>query len=79
MRLRYGYLLAGVAWVLFVAPAAAYVLLGVVAGALWLYVLGDNPWPSITEWVLRTTGLVVFVSIAAGCVQVAYRYDLLTS
>ncbi|VVS98338.1 hypothetical protein RV134_200026 [Roseovarius sp. EC-HK134] len=49
------------------------------SGALWLYVFGDNPWPSITEWVLPTTGLVVFVSIAAGCVQVAYRYDLLTS
>ena len=74
MRLRYGYLLAGFAWALFIAPAAAYVVLGVVAGVLWLYVFGDNPWPSITEWVLPTTGLVVFVSTAAGFVYVAYRY-----
>jgi len=74
MRIRYRYLLAGVAWALFFAPAAAYFVLAGVAGVLWLYIIGDNPWPSATEWVLLTTGLVVFVSTAAGCMYVAYRY-----
>lgn len=48
-------------------------MLAGVAGMLWLYVFGDNPWPLATEWVLLTTGLAVFVSIAAGCMYVAYR------
>lgn len=74
MRLRYGYLLAGVAWALFIAPAATYVVLGGVAGVLWLYVFGDNPWPSAIEWVLPTIGLMVLVSTAVGCIYVADRY-----
>lgn len=74
MRLRYGYLLVGVAWALFFAPAAAYVVLSGVAGVLWLYVFGDNLWPSATQWLLPTTGLVVLISTAAGCIYTAYRY-----
>lgn len=74
MRLRNGYLLAGVAWALFLAPAAAYTVLGGVAGVLWLYVFGDNPWPAATDWMIPVIGLLVLVSTAACCISYAYKY-----
>lgn len=74
MRLRNRYLLLGVAWALFLAPATAYVVLRVVAGALWIHVFGDNPWPTATYWLIPVIGLVVFAATAMCCIYFAYRY-----
>ncbi len=74
MRLRNGYLIAGAVWALFLAPAAAYVVLGAVAGVLWIFVLGDNPWPASLNWVIPVIGLVVFILTTASCIYVAHRY-----
>lgn len=74
MRLRHGYLLAGVAWALFLAPAVTFAVLGAGLGALWIYVFGDNPWPPATDWVIPLIGLVVFLSVAACCIVFAYGY-----
>ncbi len=74
MRLRTGYLIAGAVWALFLSSAATYVVLGAVVGVLWLYVLGDNPWPSALDWVIPVIGLVVFIFTTASCIYFAYRY-----
>lgn len=71
MRLRNRYLLAGIAWALVLAPAATYLVLGAVAGALWLFVYGDAPWPAALDWVIPGIGVSVFLSVAAFCIHVA--------
>lgn len=74
MRVGNGYLLAGVAWALFLAPVAAYGVVGLLAGVLWLYVFGDDPWPPATDWAIPFVGLIVFISVAACCIYLAHRY-----
>lgn len=74
MRFRNGYLLAGVAWALFLAPVVAYTVLGVVLGVLWLWVFGDDPWPAATGWVIPVLCLAVLLTTAAGCILVAHRH-----
>lgn len=71
MKLRTRYLLAGVAWALFLAPAATYLVLGAVAGALWLFVFGDAPWPAALDWVLPGIGGLVFLTVGASCIHLA--------
>lgn len=73
MRLRNRYLLAGVAWALFLAPVVTYFVLASVLGALWLFVFGDDPWPAAIDWVIPIIGLVVFISTATGCIYLAFR------
>lgn len=73
MRLRNGYLLAGVAWALFLAPMVTYGVLAVVLGAFWVFVFGDDPWPAALDWVIPIIGLVVFISMAACSIYLANR------
>jgi hypothetical protein len=62
MKKRYIYsLLFGIPG-LFVAGIIAIVLFGGLAGILWLYVFGDNPWPSYVEQLTS----VVFVLVVLG-------------
>ena len=76
MKFKNGYLLAGIFWALFLAPVAAYAIVALVSGMLWIYVFGDNPWPAATDWVIPIIGLVVFLSVAACCIYVARRRGL---
>jgi hypothetical protein len=48
---------------LFVAGIIAIILFGGLAGFLWLYVFGDNPWPSYVEQ-LTSSLFVLFVLVA---------------
>lgn len=73
MKLRNGYLLAGVAWALFLAPVVTYFVLASVLGALWLFVFGDDPWPAAIDWVIPIIGLVVCISTATCCIYLAHR------
>lgn len=62
MKKRYIYsLLFGIPG-LFVAGIIAIVLFGGLAGILWLYVFGDDPWPSYVEQLTS----VVFVLVVLG-------------
>lgn len=74
MRLRSRYLLLGVSWSLLLAPATAYAVLGVIAGALWIYVYGDNPWPAFADSIIPVVGLAAFTTTAAVFICFAYSY-----
>ncbi len=41
---------------------AAIFAVGATAGFLWLFVFGDNPWPSWRGWILGAVGLVVLIA-----------------
>lgn len=74
MRPRSGYRLAGVAWALLLAPVTTYSVLGVVLGMLWIYVYGDDPWPTALGWLIPAIGVAVFLATAVGCIFFADRY-----
>jgi hypothetical protein len=73
MRRRYSYLL------LFGLPAAlcaampSMLLLGAAAGAMWIFVYGDNPWPASAQTMLATLAGLAFVAILSGLLAIAYR------
>jgi hypothetical protein len=50
---------------------AAVVLAGA-AGALWLFVFGDNPWPPIANMLLGVVFVVCFALVLAALLSVAY-------
>lgn len=74
MKLRYRYLLAGVAWALFIAPVVTYFVAGVVLGILWLYVFGDSGFPAWLDWFVVVIFASVFISTAACSIYIVYRY-----
>jgi hypothetical protein len=64
--------------VLFAAPAvllssilAAVVLAGA-AGALWLFVFGDDPWPPVANVLLGVVFVVCFALVLTALLSVAY-------
>ena len=71
MKKRYLYaLLFGIPGV-FVAGLISIAVFGGIMGILWLYVFGDDPWPTYTEQVVSilfvaTVLLIWLISIAAG-------------
>ena len=74
MRLRYGYMLAGVAWTLFFCTGRSLLrALRRCWCALALYFLAIILGPQPPSGVLLTTGLVVLLSTAAGCIYVALQ------
>ena len=57
------------------AAAIVAVLLGAaVAGGLWLFVFGDNPWPASASTALTVLLMVVGVGVWAGLLTVAYAF-----
>jgi hypothetical protein len=46
---------------------------GAVAGALWLYVFGDDPWPHGTTRVLPILFVTVFLLVWLGAIVAGYR------
>lgn len=74
MKLRRQYLIVGIAWAVLLGPLMAFVLFGFAAGASWLWLFGDDPWPQATRWVLPLIGLVGGVLAALACIVVADSY-----
>ena len=74
MKLRHQYLIAGIAWALLMGPAAALLLFGFAAGASWLWLFGDDPWPEATGWVLPLIAIIGGALAALTCIIVAYSY-----
>lgn len=70
MKRRYLYMpLFGVP-ILLAATIVTAVVVGAAAGALWLFVAGDDPWPPFADTSL--TALIVLV-FAASSLALAYR------
>lgn len=74
MKLRHRYLIAGIAWALLIGPATAFLLFGFAAGASWLWLFGDDPWPEATQWALPLIGIIGGALAALTCIIVAYSY-----
>jgi len=74
MRLRHQYLIVGIAWALLLGPAAFFLLFGFAAGASWLWLFGDNPWPVSLQWALPLIGVIGGALVALACVPIAYEY-----
>ncbi len=72
MKRRYAYV------IFFAVPAflASLIVAGLVfgagAGALWLFVFGDNPWPSVAGDVLAGGFILVFAASWFGLLSAAY-------
>jgi hypothetical protein len=72
MKRRYVYVL------LFATPAflasiiVSFLLFGAAAGVLWLFVFGDNPWPSFTNQMLVAMLILTFMTVWVAFMSVAY-------
>lgn len=72
MKKRYLYsLLFGIPG-LFIAGGISILLLGALAGILWLFVLGDNPWPASAEIILSILFVVICLTLWAGFIVLGY-------
>lgn len=74
MKLRHRYLIAGVAWALVLGPVATYSVLGAALGATWIWLYGDNPWPSETGWIIPAIGISAGAITSTCCIFFAYRH-----
>lgn len=73
MKRRYLYLLLFGVPALLAALLIAFMLSGAVAGALWLFVFGDNPWPSYAGHLLPALFALVCVLLWSVFLSVAYK------
>ncbi len=72
MKKRYLYsLLFGVPG-FFVSLLIAFVIFGIAAGFLWLYVFGDDPWPSSTEKILPILFILSFLGLWSASIIVGF-------
>ena len=72
MKKRYLYsLLFGIPG-LFVAGLISVLVFAALAGILWLYVFGDNPWPTSSETILSTLFVTVFGVLWLGLITLGY-------
>jgi len=72
MKKRYLYsLLFGIPG-FFVSGMIAMVVFGAVAGILWIYIFGDNPWPSSTQIVLSAVLVLTFLILWIALIVAGY-------
>ncbi|HEY3473928.1 MAG TPA: hypothetical protein VGK56_04915 [Anaerolineales bacterium] len=72
MKKRYLYALFFGIPGLFVAGILSILLFGAIAGILWLYVFGDNPWPSYAEAVLSVLFVLSVLTIWVATLVLGY-------
>jgi hypothetical protein len=72
MRRRHLYVLLFALPTFLLSIVAGATLLGAAAGALWLFVFGDNPWPATAETLLTTTFVVGTIALWIALLGVAY-------
>jgi len=56
-----------------VATIAAVLASAAMAGVLWIFVYGDNPWPALANTVVMATAVLVGVGVLASLLLVAHR------
>ena len=74
MRGRWLYLLLYAVPALLAATLVAVALFGAAAGALWLFVYGDDPWPATAATTLALTFAAAWLALAAAFLATAYRF-----
>jgi hypothetical protein len=73
MKKRYLYsLLFGIPG-FFIAGIISLVLFGTAFGVLWLFIFGDNPWPTSIESILSVVVVLIFLSLWIGSTAAGYR------
>ena len=73
MKIRHLYLIASLLWALLLGPIAGLAIIGISAGITWLYIFGDNPWPSATEEVLLLLGIAGALLIAIAVILAGHQ------
>ncbi len=73
MTLTRLYALTGAVWGLLLGTVAGYGAMAVAAGASWLYLFGDSPWPDMAEWVILAPGGLACAVIFAGFLWTGLR------
>lgn len=56
----------------FVSGFISLLLFGVSMGVLWIFVFGDNPWPSSTETILSILLVSIFLLMWIGTIVIGY-------
>ncbi len=70
MKRRYLYVLLFGVPILLASAVIAFTVFGAAAGAFWLFVAGDSPWPSSAETIL---GALFVLAFAGSSLALAYR------
>jgi len=73
MKRRYLYMLLFALPGLLVALLLSAMLFAALAGALWLFVFGDSPWPSTAETLLTAGFVLVWAALWGAVLYLAYR------
>lgn len=72
MKKRYAYsLLFGVPG-FFVSVMISLFAFGAVAGVLWIFAFGDNPWPSQTDTLLPILFAIAFLPVWIGIISIGF-------
>ena len=74
MKARFSYLIVFLLPSAIVAGIAGITLAGVVAGALWLFVYGDNPWPDSAGVAIMAIATITAVLVLSGLSVASYLY-----
>ena len=69
---RYLYVLIFAAPTFLISVIAGGMLLGAVAGALWLFVFGDDPWPTAADTLLTSVFVLSCVTFWIAQLSIAY-------
>jgi hypothetical protein len=72
MKRRYLYVLLFGVPTFLAAIIISFLLFGVAAGVLWLFVFGDNPWPSSANNILVAIFILAFMTLWVAFMSVAY-------
>ena len=73
LKIRHLYLIVSLLWALILGPTAGLIVFGTSAGIVWLYVFGDNPWPTATDWILPFLGIAGAVMTAIAVIWIGYQ------
>jgi hypothetical protein len=57
---------------LFISGLTSMFVFGASMGVLWLFVFGDNPWPSSTDTVLVVVMVLIFLTMWIGLIMIGY-------
>src|SRR6266508_5115496 len=56
----------------FISAIISLIVFGAAIGILWIYVFGDNPWPSVTETILSISLVLTFLILWAATITFGY-------
>jgi hypothetical protein len=73
MKRRFVYLLLFGLPTLITAAMVSVALFGVITGALWIFVLGDDPWPASAGSAVGVITTLVFAGVSIILLTIAYR------